>query len=47
MCQLKAEAKEAYTDYLPSRGAIFGCSAAANATLRAATEETPREGHCS
>lgn len=47
MCQLKAEAKEAYTDYLPFRGAIFGCSAAANAKLRAAAEGTPREGRCS
>lgn len=47
MCQLKAEAKEAYSDYLPFRGAILGCSAAANAKLRAATEGTPREGRCS
>lgn len=39
MRQLKAESKEAYADYLPLQGSIFGCSAAANAMNRAATEE--------
>lgn len=39
MCQLKAESKEAYADYLPSQGSIFGCSAAANSMNRAAIQE--------
>lgn len=39
MRQLKAESKEAYADYLPLQGSIFGCSAAANAMNSAATEE--------
>lgn len=39
MCQLKAESKEAYADYLPLQGSIFGCSAAANSMNRAAIQE--------
>ena len=39
MCQLKAESKEAYADYLPSQGSIFGCSAAAHSMNRAAIQE--------
>lgn len=39
MCQLKAESKEAYADYLPLRESIFGCSAAANSMNRAAIQE--------
>lgn len=39
MCQLKAESKEAYADYLPLQGSIFGCSAAANSMNRAVIQE--------
>lgn len=39
MCQLKAESKEAYADYLPLQGSIFGCSAAANSMNRAAIQQ--------